>query len=38
MQKAVMVKMYQDVEELNKLFDEGYAVESVDDNGVYICS
>lgn len=31
-----MVKMYQDVEELNKLFDEGYVVDSVDDNGVYI--
>ncbi|MGR8773610.1 hypothetical protein [Leuconostoc citreum] len=36
MQKAVMVKMYQDVEELNKLFDEGYVVDSVDDNGVYV--
>lgn len=36
MQKAVMVKMYQDVEELNKLFDEGYTVERLDDNGVYI--
>lgn len=36
MKKAILVNDYASVEELNKLFDEGYTVESVDDNGVYI--
>ncbi|WP_370673029.1 hypothetical protein [Leuconostoc lactis] len=36
MKKAILVNDYASVEELNKLFDEGYTVESVDDHGVYI--
>ncbi|WP_338753153.1 hypothetical protein [Leuconostoc mesenteroides] len=36
MRKAIQVNDYASVEALNKLFDEGYTVESVDDNGVYI--
>lgn len=36
MKKAILVNDYASVEELNKLFDEGYTVESVDDRGVYI--
>ncbi|WP_312694831.1 hypothetical protein [Leuconostoc pseudomesenteroides] len=36
MKKAILVNDYASVEALNKLFDEGYTVESVDDRGVYI--
>lgn len=36
MKKAILVNDYASVEELNKLFDEGYTVESLDDRGVYI--
>ncbi|MBZ5985970.1 hypothetical protein [Leuconostoc gelidum] len=36
MRKAIQVTNQLDVEELNKLFEQGYTVESVDDNGVYI--
>ena len=36
MKKAILVNDYASVEELNKLFEQGYTVESVDDNGVYI--
>lgn len=36
MKKAIQVQNYLDVEELNKLFADGYEVESVDDNGIYI--
>lgn len=36
MKKAILVNDYASVEELNKLFEQGYTVESVDDRGVYI--
>lgn len=36
MKQAIQVKNQLDVEELNKLFADGYEVESVDDNGIYI--
>lgn len=36
MKKAILVNDYASVEELNKLFEHGYTVESVDDRGVYI--
>ncbi|MFT9469666.1 hypothetical protein [Leuconostoc pseudomesenteroides] len=36
MKKAILVNDYASVEELNKLFEQGYKVESVDDRGVYI--
>lgn len=36
MKKAILVNDYASVEELNKLFEHGYTVESMDDNGVYI--
>lgn len=36
MKKAILVNDYASVEELNKLFDEGYEVQSADERGVYI--
>ena len=36
MRKAILVKDWQSVQELNKLFDAGYTFETVDDNGSYI--
>lgn len=36
MKKAILVNDFASVEELNKLFEQGYTVESVDDRGVYI--
>ncbi|TYC46857.1 hypothetical protein [Leuconostoc litchii] len=36
MRKAIQVTNQLDVEELNKLFEQGYQVESADDNGIYI--
>jgi len=36
MKKAILVNDYASVEELNKLFQQGYTVESVDDRSVYI--
>ena len=36
MRKAIQVTNQLDVEELNKLFEQGYTVESVDEHGVYI--
>ena len=36
MKKAILVNDHASVEELNKLFEQGYTVESVDDRGVYI--
>ncbi len=35
-ENAMLVNDYASVEELNKLFEQGYTVESVDDRGVYI--
>lgn len=36
MQKAVLVTEFQGVKDLNKLLDQGYAVQSADERGVYI--
>lgn len=36
MKKAILVNDYASVKELNKLFEHGYTVESLDDRGVYI--
>ncbi|MGQ2283452.1 hypothetical protein [Leuconostoc pseudomesenteroides] len=36
MKKAILVNDYASVEELNKLFEQGYTVDSVDERGVYI--
>ncbi|QEA50186.1 hypothetical protein [Leuconostoc lactis] len=36
MKKAILVNDYASVQELNKLFEHGYTVESLDDRGVYI--
>ncbi|QHJ76644.1 MAG: hypothetical protein [Bacteriophage sp.] len=36
MKKAILVNDYQGVTALNELFDKGFTVESVDNNGVYI--
>lgn len=36
MKKAILVKDFQGVGELNKFFEQGYEIESVDDNGIYI--
>ncbi|ASR69261.1 hypothetical protein ACNOHF_01580 [Leuconostoc mesenteroides] len=36
MRKAIQVTNPLDVEELNKLFEQGYTVESADDRGIYI--
>lgn len=36
MRKAIQVTNQLDVEELNKLFEQGYTVESADDRGIYI--
>lgn len=36
MKKAILVNDYVSVEELNKLLDEGYEVQSADKRGVYI--
>lgn len=36
MKKAILVNDYASVEELNKLLNEGYEVQSADDRGVYI--
>lgn len=36
MQKAVLVTEFQGVEDLNKLLDKGYTVQSADERGVYI--
>lgn len=36
MKKAILVNDYASVEALNKLFEQGYTVESEDDRGVYI--
>lgn len=36
MKKAILVNDYASVEELNKLLDEGYEVQSADTRGVYI--
>lgn len=36
MRKAIQVTNQLEVEELNKLFEQGYRVESADDRGIYI--
>lgn len=36
MKKAILVGDYASVQALNKLFEQGYTVESFDDHGVYI--
>lgn len=36
MKKAILVGDYSSVQALNKLFEQGYTVESVDDRGIYI--
>ena len=36
MDRAILVKDFQDIQALNKLFEAGYKVQSADNNGVYI--
>ena len=36
MDRAILVTDFQDIQDLNKLFEAGYKVQSADNNGVYI--